>query len=195
MDLQDKIKLEKGMIEGLGGRMVLVHASVLHDLTMRMQQSFGDIVWEVFYDYSKRSAVQHAKVFFSSDYAVKYLTENNLTAHQVFEEVVKLLEFYGHGTVKIADNNLPDSEATVVLENSAVASFIKEKRHLSSKPTCFYTAGFLAGFAAVLYGKDFDCKEEKCLASHNNECVFKIFPASEQFQRMFMKEKGISISR
>ncbi|MEM0372441.1 MAG: 4-vinyl reductase [archaeon] len=193
-ELRDKtiFDFDSALISSLGGRMALVHVSLLHDLIVRMEGSFGPSVWDVFYDYSKKSAVQHAYKFFDSEYVKKYLTENDLTADDVFSLSIGILAQYGLGKAEVSPAGLPENEGEVRVHNSSVADYLVKRRGVSSKPSCYYVAGLIAGFASVVYGKDLDAKEEKCASTGSEDCVFRVFPSREKFTRVFLRERGTS---
>lgn len=193
-DLSDKtiFDFQNAEIKSLGGRMALVHVSLLHDLIVRMESSFGPAAWDIFYDFSKRSAVQHAYKFFDSEYVKKYLTDNDVTADQVFALSLDILEEYGLGEASVISVGLPEDESEVRVSKCAIADFVNKRRGVISQPVCYYTAGFIAGFASVIYGKELEAKEEKCMAMDGDACVFKVFPAGEKFSRVFLREHGTS---
>jgi len=188
-----KISFNEGEIKGLGGRLNLVPSFLLIDLIRKMRANYDSKVWLFYYDYVKSSAMKHTFIILESDEVKNWLTENDLTKHQVFSEVVKIIEAYGFGLVEVKSNNLP-KEAFVKLSNSSIALSVKEFRGESTKPVCVYVSAFLAGLASAVYGENFDCIEEKCIVSGEDKCVFKLFPRTESFENIFLEQQGLSTS-
>ena len=188
-----KISFNEGEIKGLGGRLNLVPSFLLIDLIRKMRANYDSKVWLFYYDYVKSSAMKHTFIILESDEVKNWLTENDLTKHQVFNEIVKLITAYGFGLVEVKSNNLP-KEAFVKLSNSSIALSVKEFRGESTKPVCVYVSAFLAGLASAVYGENFDCIEEKCIVSGEDKCVFKLFPRTESFENIFLEQQGLSTS-
>lgn len=184
-----------GKIKSPGGDMTVVHASVHYDLLNKMEQSFGYSVWNIYYNYVKNSAMQHAIAYLKSPEIAKVVTEKKYSKDQIFEMLLELLSCYGYGIPEIQETSLPESEAKISLKNSTIADFIRKRRGFTSKPTCMYISAMIAGFACVAYDGEFDAHEDKCSSSEGNYCLFTVFRSSEKFNKIFLSDRGLSNSR
>lgn len=69
---------------------------------------------------------------------------------------------------------ISEDEMDVELDKSTEANAIGD----TSKPSCDYTRGYLAGITSVITKKKFYCVESECLSQGENRCVFHlvVFP-------------------
>ena len=89
--------------------------------------------------------------------------------------ITNLKDFYdllGLGSMEIVSINLITKKATVIIKDNPVAL-----KHLIEKKVveCKLIEGILAGMFAVIFEKECDVEEDKCISKGDAYCEFNIF--------------------
>jgi predicted hydrocarbon binding protein len=84
-----------------------------------------------------------------------------------------MISEYGYGKLEYKKVDL-DGESVVVLRNSCIAGEYRRMKKKAKVPVCSYIAGLLAGGTVGITGKDYDCRETKCIANGDKHCEFVI---------------------
>lgn len=81
---------------------------------------------------------------------------------------------YGEFSVPLLESIISGlkSEAKVFLKDSFFAS----AAGFTGKAECWIVAGMIAGAARIIFGKEMDCVEEKCLSKGDMRCEFRLKP-------------------
>lgn len=171
--------IDKGNINLLGQRQVMLDASVLLEL-----QSIDE---SKLYDLAKKSAfgnlkgiIQHAKVYgkvkdiFVEEVAIlgKKIGETDEGTMKTLQEIFDL---YGLGEMVIEKIDNDAKQALVTIRNSVIAEeWRKVNKHSSKEKVCTLTSGVIAGVFSFIFDKKVDCAEIKCKAQGESSCMFKV---------------------
>lgn len=171
--------IDKGKIELLGGRQIMIHASAV----LELQEIDEGKVYESAKQSSLKNikgAVEHAQVYgkmrdvFMDEIASlgKKIGETDSGVINTLQEIFNV---YGLGEINIQELDNAGKKAIVIVRDSAlVEEFTKKTKGRSKAPVCSLTAGVIAGMFSYIFGKEIDCIEEKCKSQGNSYCLFRV---------------------
>ena len=169
--------IDKGKINVLGGREIMLHASAI----LELQEIDETKIYETAKQSSMKNikgAVDHAKVYgkmrdvFMGEIA--HLGDKiGQSDEGVINTLQELFNIYGLGEISIQELDNKGKTAIVMIRDSALVEEHQKRKGKSAK-VCALTAGVIAGLFSYIFGKEIDCVEEKCKAQGNSYCLFKV---------------------
>lgn len=175
----NQFEVNNGKITLLGDRKIMLDASIILALQETDETKAYDMAKKIGFE-NISGAVEHAKVYGAIKNAmIKELAILGEKIGETDEGTIKTLEnffnVYGLGLMSIRDINNEQKTALIELKESAIADAWLASHKAKSKTTvCTLTAGVLAGLFSYIFGKDIDCREQKCKAQTEDSCFFKV---------------------
>lgn len=157
-----------GQLEWYGSRYVLMRPEVLVNLQKQMEQTVGASTKGILYLAGERSGRDGI-------HEIKKLLEGFPLEDGPLRDSTRRTDtssFAGWGRYEVRSVDLEESRGVIVLENSAVAELYGP----SKRPVCHLLAGWIAGIATHLSGKEVLCEEIACKAQGRERCEFELRP-------------------
>jgi predicted hydrocarbon binding protein len=135
-----------------------------------------DVPPEILYNigaYQAKKAVELHSKFFGLVFSAAVTKVLTGIMDKVFEFILRTMSVLGFGVFEIQKFDLQNKEMVIINKTNPVArSYIRDFGK-AEKPIDHYIVGLLEG-AAVYLGGELKCREEKCIACGDPECVFII---------------------
>jgi predicted hydrocarbon binding protein len=175
----NQFEVNQGKITLLGDRKIMLDASIILALQETDETKAYDMAKKIGFE-NISGAVEHVKVYGAIKNAmIKELAVLGEKIGETDEGTIKTLEnffnLYGLGLMSIQNIDNENKSALIEVKDSAIAdSWLTSKKAKSKDTACTLTAGVLAGMFSYIFGKDIDCREQKCKAQGEDSCVFKV---------------------
>lgn len=159
---------ESGVLQLSGHRCVIVRPEVIVNIQKQLEATIGGSAKGVMYLSGERSS----KIGFSpADPASgRPLTLKNA------QRVIDSTALMGWGRVEIARFDVEASHFALTVQNNPIAAAYGS----STKPVCHFIAGWAAGVARTILGRELLCEETACLAQGSDRCEFELRPMPSQ---------------
>lgn len=121
---------------------------------------------KLIYNLSKKEMIEQLQ-YFKSKIAIKGL--------EGLKRIEDIYELLGFGKIKILDIDKNKKRCVINIYDSPIAEkYIKNSKKKSSKTTCDFISGKLAGMFCFIFNKEVESKEVKCLSKGDDFCQFVI---------------------
>lgn len=159
-----------------GERFCLVSPTMIVALQKELEALMGKPAKAPIYMAGEKAALARA------DFYREILSQAGLDRggdKEVMGYLSKTFGEYGHGAVEIVAIN-PEK---LIMKVSMKNSFLAEGYGPSETPVCHFYAGYTAGLAKAILGKEVHCEEISCIAMGEERCEFEVAPL-EDFARI-----------
>lgn len=157
--LSKKLQFEKGEIKLSGTNVCLIPPLVYIEILKDLQkQTSLDVVYKI----SKDSAKEWISDIFKS--------LNPTSKDDMVATVKKVLNLLAMGEAEVVSCDMPNAKLVIRLKNSLTASLYGK----SDIPVDVIFSGYLAGAFSVVFSKDIDSSEVKCVAMGADVCEFNV---------------------
>lgn len=160
-------KTGKMMFQGVES--IILQKSIMADIQKEFEKIIGPAYKTIIYKATKESV----KRFFSGYFKIIFKTIGKLAGKRsIWEKIIETMPKVGWGYVEIKEFDEKNFKIILTLKNSCIATNYKK----SKTSVCHIIAGMGAGLSTMIFNKDMNCKETKCIAKGDAYCEFKISP-------------------
>jgi len=166
--LAKMIRFEKGKLSFMGVQINIVPSDMLVGIQNRMIKKFGlKDTYEILYNQVKESSKIGCDIFLKR-YNIRGFDET-------LDWLTKVFMSTGYGKIVKINANKYTNQMFIAVDDSV---FISKKR---KNPTCFILAGLFAGGASILFNRNLDFIETKCVSKGNDQCEFEGYTNVKKF--------------
>jgi predicted hydrocarbon binding protein len=160
----------KGAIKIFGVRHTIVNSDTFRHIRDSMTKIVGPAADSLLYLSAKNHTEEYLKVVLKKSTVARFASRFKWGREKITEKASNILTEYGFGKLEVDKLDL-DGKSIAIMKNSCIAKAYRE--HGKTKvPVCSYIAGLLAGGATTINGKNYDCRETKCIAKGDKHCEF-----------------------
>jgi len=153
-----------------------IHFPVLHGNTRAVIMPRGMFwaLWSTFekiFTHSGLIVVLYDTGKKMGEHAAKRISEMfGLRGKQLVEALTQAGQATGWAITEIKDIDFKNCSATIIVKDSFEAAAWRKKPYV----VCHWTRGYLAGYLSIVFNKQVDAKETRCLAKGDEYCEFII---------------------
>ena len=155
---------ETGVLQLSGNRCMIVRPEVLVNIQKQLESTIGSSAKGVMYLAGERSS--HIGLT-----SVDATSRGPLTLKNA-QRVIDSSALMGWGRTQIIRFDMESSRFGLRIRNSPIAVAYGS----STKPVCHFIAGWAAGVACAILGRDILCEETGCVAQGHEHCEFDLHP-------------------
>ncbi len=167
-----QIRVEEGRINFLSENFILVPVKTFLRIRNIFLESFED--GEERFKRLAKTQVGEALKRYS-----KVIEIEKLPRSKVEEFGIKVMNLLGFGTYKIINYNEKEKKVTISSDNVPTAIEYKLIYGKSKKPVNSFMCGIWEEAYKRFFREEVYCKETKCIACGDEECIFEIMPANK----------------
>ncbi len=178
LDLEDALKEQlsvdsnEGVLRVKGERFCLVSPTMVVAFQKQLEALMGKPAKAPIYMAGENAALARA------DFYREILSEAGLDGgdgREVMDHLSHTMAGYGHGAIEIRSFD----RERLIMKVSMRHSFLAEGYGPSDTPVCHFYAGYTAGLAKAILGKDVHCEEVSCVAMGAKSCEFHVAPLED----------------
>ena len=126
-----------------------------------LEKKYSKVGIALLYEAGKKTSVEVSTQFY------KRFKAQKIESITLWQNIIELTGF-----AKVSSIKNKDSSISVELTSSFAKKFVENEGKKSGMNVDEFMAGYLAGIFSNVYGKEFECKEIKCIAAGNPYCEF-----------------------